>query len=162
MDEKEKLHILHEVCELYFEALKEARDGLRDSRGSISAGDADYMDKLTHTLKSVKTTAAMMEAEGEEGGYSNRGMMPMYGGYAYDDGMGGNSRRGNSYEGNSYEGGNSYRSRGYSMRRDSMGRYSRDAGKDEFTRQLQELVDKAPNDRMRQQVERIIRETDQN
>lgn len=54
--------------------------------------DIDIADKLTHTLKCIKTTIAMIEAEDEEGGESRRSMR------SYDGG----SRR--SYEGGSYDG----------------------------------------------------------
>ena len=117
----EKLKTLYELCELVSESLSEAKDKLRKSSGAISVGDADYVDKLTHTLKSIKTTIAMMEAEGEEGGYSGRYMMPLYG-YAYNDGRSyadggrGNSRA-DSYGGMSNAGRRN-------AQRDSMGRYS--------------------------------------
>lgn len=95
----EKLKTLYEMCEIFSESLKEAKDKLRKSSGPVSVGDADYVDKLTHTIKSLKTTIAMMEAEDEDG-YSNRGYMPYYGGMSYAGRM--------------------------NAKRDSMGRYSSD------------------------------------
>lgn len=112
----EKLKTLYELCELVSESLSEAKDKLRKSSGAISVGDADYVDKLTHTLKSIKTTIAMMEAEGEEGGYSGHYMMPRYAysdGRSYADGRG----RADSYGGMSNAGRRN-------AQRDSMGRYS--------------------------------------
>lgn len=69
-------------------------------RGKLDAGSLDAIDKLTHSIKSIKTIEAM-----DDGGYSN------------------------GYSGESYFGDGGYsgaRGRGRNARRDSMGRYSRD------------------------------------
>ena len=113
---EEKIKTLYELCETISRELEDANEKIRKAGGKVSAGDVDYIDKLTHTLKSVKTTIAMMESE--EDGYSGR-YMPMYGGMSYE--RGGN--RGSSYVGGSYA-----RGRGSNARRDSMGRYSRENG----------------------------------
>lgn len=68
----------------------------------VSMTDVQYADMLEHYKKSYLTNEAM-----EESGYSNRGYMPNWGGYAY-------------------EGGNSY-ARRMNAKRDSMGRYSRES-----------------------------------
>jgi hypothetical protein len=78
----------------------------------MSAGDLEALDKLTHALKSVKTTLAMEEYDDERSG----------------DYMGGSYERGGN-RGGSYERGGSYaRGRGRNARRDSMGRYSSEYG----------------------------------
>ena len=100
MDEKTK--VLEELCEIITQHLRESTDRLKRG-GDMSMADIDIIDKLTHSLKCIKTTLAMMESEGGE---SRR---------SYD---GGNSMR------------RSYADE-YSNRRgrDSMGRYvSRDGG----------------------------------
>jgi hypothetical protein len=74
--------------------------------GKMSAGDLEALDKLTHALKSVKTTLAMEEYDDDRSG----------------DYMGGN--RGGSYE----RGGSYARGRGRYAKRDSMGRYSSEYG----------------------------------
>lgn len=103
---EDKLKTLYELCDTITRELEDANEKIRSAGGKVSAGDVDYIDKLTHSLKSIKTTIAMMESD-DEGGYSGR-YMPMYG-MNYE--RGGN--RGNSY------------ARGSNARRDSMGRYSR-------------------------------------
>ena len=89
---------MHEMCEILSMELGEATKKIRNAGGKMSAGDLEYIDKLTHALKSVKTTIAMMEAEDEgESGY----YMPGRGSYARGrDRMGRyTSRRGNmSYD----------------------------------------------------------------
>ena len=107
-------------------------------KGELSAGSLDTVQKLTHSLKSLKTIGAM-----EESGYS-QGMYPMY--------------HGNSYN-YSYDDGNSYAMRG----RDSMGRYSRNYSRgysrDEgLVQELRELMKDAPNDRVRRKMQSLVSE----
>lgn len=107
-----KLDNLYELCEIVDGKLAESLENLKGANGAMTVSDIEIVDKLTHTLKCIKATIAMIEAE-EEGEESYEG----------------GSRR--SYEGGSrrsrrsYEGGNSGR-RGRSPR---TGRYvSRDSG----------------------------------
>ena len=51
--------------------------------GGMSSGNLDTLDKLTHTMKSIKGVMAMMD---DENGYSGRGSYR--GSYARRDGMG--------------------------------------------------------------------------
>lgn len=132
---------LHELCETISESIKEANEKIRAAGGKLNGSDVDYVDKLTHALKSVKATIAMME---DEDGYSNH--YPYYMGGSYADGnMGGNSNR--SYRGSYARGGRSYR-RGYSREG-----YSRDGG---MVEELRELMQDAPDERTRQEFQRFI------
>ena len=47
---------LHELCETLSREVGEANDKIRTAGGKLTAGDLEYIDKLTHALKSVKTT----------------------------------------------------------------------------------------------------------
>ena len=86
---KELYEDLHEVCEVAGQELGDMVNKLR-SGGRMSGADLEAVDKLTHTIKSVKTTMAMMDAEGE----SNRSYNDGYGSYARRrDSMGRYSRR---------------------------------------------------------------------
>ena len=99
----------------------------------LTAGSLDVVDKLSHALKSVTTIIAMEDA----GDYSND--------YGYDKPY---STR-NVYRGNSYA----------RRRRDSMGRYSRNGYSghdDEMIEQLKDIMDDAPNDQIRQEVQRLV------
>ena len=130
-----KLETLHDLCEVISRELEDANEKIRKAGGKISAGDLEYIDKLTHSLKSIKTTIAMMEAEDEDG-YSNRGYMPYYGG-------------GMSYAGR------------MNAKRDSMGRYSRNRGYSyaedmEATKdEMRELAQKMPEEH-RRKIERAL------
>lgn len=136
---------LHELCETISESIKDANEKIRASGGKLNGSDVDYVDKLTHALKSVKATIAMME---DEDGYSNH--YPYYMGGAYADGtMNGNMGGNRSYRGRSYAG---------RRRRDSMGRYSgdgysRDGG---MVEELRSLMEEAPDERTRQEFQRFI------
>ena len=134
-----KYEDLEELCETLGHKITEANDKIRMSNGDITGGDLEYVDRLTHALKSIKTTMAMMDAE--DGGYSRDGMM--YGG--------------GRYSGTSYA-----RGRGSYARRDSMGRYSRNRGysrdgeNDEIVEQLREIMQDAKDERTRQEFQKFI------
>ena len=145
----DKTEMLYDLCDTISREIEEANQKIRSAGGKLSAGDVDYIDKLTHTLKSIKTTIAMMEAE--DGGYSNR-YMPVYG--SYNDGMSyaSDGRGGNR---------NSYAGR-RNARRDSMGRYSRggysyDDGMDEIITDIRGMMGDMPEDK-RRKVERLVSE----
>lgn len=135
---------LEQLCKTVADEINEANGKIKSAGGKISAGDIDYLDKLTHMLKSIKTTKAMMDAED---GYSSAS-------YA-------RGRRGN-------------------VRRDSMGRYSRDnmpsymdsydnrvytnrayegrSYDDDMVAELHELMEDAPNAKIRQKFQQFISE----
>lgn len=149
---------LYDLCEKITEEIAKANKKLDKSGDGLSAGDIEYIDKLTHALKSIKTTLAMEEYDDD---YSNA-----YGGNSYA--RGGNRGGGRSNRsGNSYEGGNSYaRGNGRrSPRRDSMGRYSRDGysyddAKDDMIDELKDLMKDAPDERIKQEFKRFIDKVD--
>lgn len=70
-----KLDTLYDLCETVSKELETANEKINASGGELSAGDLEYLDKLTHTMKSLKTTIAMIEAEdrGYSGRYDGRG-----------------------------------------------------------------------------------------
>ena len=129
----EKLEVLHEICETVMRQLEECSDKLRSSGGKISTSDSQYLDMLTHTLKSVKTTIAMMESEDD--GYSG---MPY-------------SRRG----GYSYDSGYSYARGRRGARRDSMGRYSREGG-DDMVSSLRSIADRIDDPQAKQELMYLV------
>lgn len=146
---------LVELCETLSRALKEANDKLRNAGGKMSSSDMDFIDRLTHSLKSVKTTVAMMDAEemDDGGSYGMRGYSRDGGSYMWNGG--GYSRMPDS----SYA-----RGRGRYANRDSMGRYSsRDSysrdgysGAGDMVEELRGLIDMAPDDATRQEMQRMI------
>ena len=108
-----KLETLYDLCETVTKELDTANEKINSAGGELSAGDVEFLDKLTHILKSLKTTIAMIEAEEQE--YS--------GNYYYDGSMENRGGRSNARSRNSFARGNS-NARGGGGR--SRGRYSGD------------------------------------
>ena len=139
---------LVELCETVGDEIHKSNEKIKKAGGQVSPSDIEYLDKLTHMIKSIKTTKAMMDAED---------------GYSSDD-------MGSSY------------ARGRVARRDSRGRYSRDGwpgmshSRDGMMRydgyyegrsydgdmvtELKELMEKAPNNHIRQKFEQFITEVE--
>lgn len=128
------------ACELLHEQLGDLVRKVKNN--GMSTGDLEKLDKLTHSLKSVKGTMQMEQAE--EDGYS--GMYP-YMGY----GRGSYERGGNSMTGGSY-------ARGRGQRRDSMGRYSSERGysRNDLSDKMRELMEDAPDERTRREIQQMI------
>jgi hypothetical protein len=139
---KDHIEELHELCETVSTEIAEANKKIRSGNGKLSAGDVEYLDKLTHMLKSIKTTIAMIEAD-EEDGYSHH--WPVYYGRSYAEGEG----RGVSH------------ARGRNTRRDSMGRYSRTNGysyadgMEDLLSEMRDMMGDMPEEK-RREVQRFI------
>ena len=159
---------MHELYELKDKLLQELEEyGTKE----LSAGTLDVVDKLSHAVKNLCKIIEMKEDEEEYSG-------DMMGGTSYARGgnrggsRGGSSNRGGSYRG-SYEGrGGSYaRGRGPNARRDSMGRYSSERGGSyergysrdgmEMADQLRDLMEDAPDEAIRKDIERLLRKVEQ-
>ena len=101
----EELEVLYDLYGMTMAKLRNMREKFRNHGGEIPSGDVDCFDKLNHSLKSLKTTIAMIESENNSGEYSNRYYGPYY---SRNEGQ---SNRGYSY-----------------TKQNSMGRYSRTDG----------------------------------
>lgn len=135
---------MHKLCEYIDKELEELEHKAGVGQ-KLSAGEIQYGDMLAHFKKSLLTNDAM---EGYDDDYSNENRS-----------MRGRSNRGNSYDYNSYRDnrGNSYaRGRNSNARRDSMGRYSRDDAVDEMVDELEELMEKAPDEQTKKEFRRFI------
>ena len=134
---------LYDLCETVSHEIGEANEKIRAAGGKLSGADVDYIDKLTHTMKSIKTTIAMAEAKERDG---ESGCYPYMGGYrSYENGMRGG--------------------RSNARRRDSIGRYSRenrgysrDDAKSDFIDDVRELMRDAPDERIKMRFKDFIRE----
>ena len=123
------METLDDLCEMTSDELRKYTEKLQRAGGDMSAGDLECLDKLTHMIKSIKGTMAMMDDghSGAGGSYANR-----------------YSR--NGYGGGSYARGGSRRAMG--------GRYSRDAG--DLVAQMREMLPNMPNEMTRMDMQRII------
>lgn len=126
------MHKLYDLKEMLCQELEQF-----GSRDKLSSGSLETIDTLAHAAKNVGKIIEMCEEEeysrandrSYRGGMSNRGRYSM-GGYYYDDGM--SHRRG----------------------RAANGRFvSRDGS--EMARKLREMMDEAPDDSTRQEIQRL-------
>lgn len=107
-------------------------------KGTLSAGDLDVVDKLTHALKNTYKVHM-----GEAGEYSQTGEWSM---------MGSSPVYSRNYErGNSYSRGRT----GY-VKRDGMGRYSSAAVKEEMIGKLEEMMGMADSEKERDALRNCI------
>ena len=138
---------LMELCETISRSISTANEKIRSAGGKLSTGDVDYIQKLTHSLKSIKAVMAMEEANEMDDGYSERG---------YSRGYDRGSYRGSYGDGGSYAMG---RGRGRYANRDSMGRYSSNDGYSrggDTVSELREIMRDLPDDQTRQEMQRLI------
>lgn len=122
---------LETLCDVISDKIAEKTRKIKN--GGMSDGDLETIDKLTHSLASVKKIMAFMEDEGEYSGY-----YPMGGSYR-----------------------NSYRN-SYARKRDSMGRYSGERGysRNALADKMRDLMMEAPDDRTRQEIQRMVDKLD--
>ena len=142
------LENLHELCEKLERELNEVNTKLNQSGAKINSDDLSIIDKLTHSIKSIKTVIAMEEYPD---GYS--GDHPSDGGWNYN----------RPY----YTSGNYYGNSGARRMRDSMGRYtsrdngySRDASRKKMVSKLETLMDDTMSDSERMAIEECIAKID--
>ena len=123
---------LETLCDVLSEQLSDITRKVKNN--GMSSGDLDTLEKITHSLASVKKIMAFMEDEEEYSGY--------------DGGMG--SNRG-SYR-------KSYNRGSYARKRDRMGRYSGERGysRNDLADKMRELMEDAPDDRTRQEMMRMV------
>ena len=142
---------VYDLKETVGHKIAQANKKIKANGGDIANDDVEIIDKLTHSLKSLVTTCAMLEAE-EDDGYSGRYMPTWNPGVTY--------RR---------DGGNSYDNRdGYSGNRGgySRNRYSRE-NRNEYSRtgemsdQLRQMMEEAPDDMTRMEIKKLMDKMDQ-
>jgi hypothetical protein len=129
---------MYDLCDTVAKEIGAANKKIEAAGGKLTGADVDYIDKITHAMKSIKTTIAMAEAEenGESGYYPYMGGMP--------------NRRGGGMS---------------NQRRDSRGRYSReyrgysrDDAMANMVAELRDLMRDAPDDHTRMRFQRFIDE----
>lgn len=135
-----EIEMLEDTCEMLNRELERANAKLTKSGGDMSVGDLDYIDKLTHAIKSVKTTLAMLESDNYSHGYDYAdGDMTMRSYARGGRGRGGYSR---------------------ARRRDRMGRYSTEgysyADNAEMIEDLRELMQDAKDPKTKEEFKHFI------
>lgn len=154
---------MHEIIELKEMLCKELEEY---GKKELSAGSLEIIDKLAHTVKNLGKIIEMAEEEEySEAGGSYRNSYDGSYRNSYEGGQGGSYR--NSYEGGQ---GGSYRrsyarGRGRNARRDSRGRYSSEGGysraAEDMVMQLQEMMQEAPDQQTKQEIQRLVTKLEQ-
>lgn len=149
------MHKLMELKEMLCKQLEEY------SSKEITAGSLEVIDKLSHSIKNLDKIIEAYEQE-----YSNDSMDGgSYGGSYGGGSYGGSYRRGRYSSEGSYA-----RGRGRNASRDSMGRYSSERGysrdgysmaADDMVEELRGLMQEAPDDKTRQELQQLIRKMEQ-
>lgn len=128
------MHEIYELKEMLCEELEKY-----GAKGDLSAGELEIVDKLAHTVKNLGKIIEKYEEDEYSGNMSYQ--------------RGGNR----SYEGRSY-------ARGRNARRDSRGRYSSEGysrAADDMKTQLRELMEQAPNEMTRRELEKLVERMEQ-
>ena len=142
---------VYDMKETVGHKIAQANKKIRANGGDIANDDVKLVDELSHSLKSLVTTCAMLEAE-ENGGYSEH-YAPMWNpgiSYAYAGQEGREYRAGSGNEGGysrnrySRENRNSYR---------NGGGYSRDG---DMQDQLRQMMDDAPDEFTRMEIKKLM------
>ena len=129
------MHEIHELKEMLCEELEKY-----GAKGDLSAGELEIVDKLAHTVKNLGKIIELYDEEEE-----------------YSGNMGMSYQRGN--RGSSYA-----RGRGRNARRDSMGRYSSEGysrAAEDMKDQLRRLMEQAPNEMTRRELEKLVERMEQ-
>lgn len=133
-------------------------DDLERKAGSgekLSVAEIEYMSLLAESKKDLLKGEELMD-----GGYSGRGYSRR--GYSRREGREGREGRmyydGRAYEGRAYDGRSYERGRGGSSRRGSMGRYSNEYSMDtdSMVSELSEMMNEAPDERTRKEIQKLI------
>ena len=124
------LKVVYEMKETVGQKLAQANKKIKANGGEIGNDDMEMVDELTHSLKSLITACAMLEAEENGGGYSER----------YSGGYSGMPM---------WNPGITY---GYAGRESREG-YSR-AG--DMTDQLRQMMDEAPDEMTRMEIKKLM------
>ena len=163
---------MHKIKEKLMDELYEIEEKMKKaSGGKVSAGDLEYIHKLTDTIKNIDKIEMLEEGGGysEESNWMADGRMY---GTSYEDGMsyargrgrnakrdsmGRYSREGGSYDNMSYERGSSYarggNRGGMSNRR---GGYSRADAKEQMIETLEDMMHDAETSKEREAIKRCI------
>lgn len=139
---------MHKLYELKDKLIQELED--YSENGKYSKEDVEvikYMASAVDHLCNIMKDAEEEEYSMAMDGGSYEGNM-MYGGSYARGGRGRYYARGGSYA----------RGRGRNAKRDSMGRYSRAA--DDFKMELQEIMQEAPNEQVKMEIQHVINRMD--
>ncbi len=145
------MDVYKELCDLkdtIANEITQANKEIKKSGGDLNSGDIEMIDKLTHSMKSLITACAMLEAEeGYSSEYANESYARRY-----------SRDNRNSYARENRNGGSygSYARNESRYSRDNRNGYSR--GMD-WNEHLQMMMDEAPDEQTRMDIKRMMDRT---
>lgn len=149
---------MHRLLEYICNELEDLEQKVKKN-DKLSMQEIQYLDTLAHAKKNLMKAEEMAEQEYSMRGGSYRGSYARAGEGSYEGSYGG------SYRFDSPEylmgGSGSYaRGRGRGARRDSMGRYASEGGysRAETKSKLRQIIEAAPDERTRRQLEELMQE----
>ena len=134
---------LRELKDTIGHEIAEANMEIKKSGGDLNTGDIDMIDKLTHAMKSLVTTCAMLEADDDYSG-DYQPMGPYY------------SRNDSGYSRRGHDGRNGMSGTygGYSR---NESRYSRNGySRNDWNDHLRQLMDEAPDEATRMDIKKLM------
>ena len=144
---------LYDMKETVAQKIAEANKKLHKAGGAMDMSDIEIVDKLTHAMKSLVTTCAMLEAE--DGEYSGTG--PVY----YPGNTGYSGRRGEMRDDGYSRNGHSGNGGGYSRMGYSRGnRYGYSTRTEDMKEQLIQMMDDAPDEMTRMEIKKLVEKMD--
>lgn len=161
---------MHELYELKEKLMKELAEYAQN--GKFSKEDAEAIKYVSSAIDHICNIIERMEDEeysqrGGQGRYSyesgNTGGGGSYARGGNRGGGGGNYSRNQSGGGNYYsrEGRSYARGRGQNAQRDSMGRYSGSGESEQMIEQLEDLMQDAPNEQIKQGIQKLVQQIEQ-
>lgn len=140
---------LERTCERATKELGDLNNRLDSNKNLLSPADVDMMDKLTHTIKSIKKVMMVLEEHGEnQNGYSGNSY--------YSQPMWDRDYSGNSYHGTYTVATGEPNGYGYSGRRNSRHMYSRDTERDNMMSELDTMLNNARDEREADIIRRVM------
>lgn len=138
-----EINLMHDLCETVKKELEMLNEKTKRSGGEMSSGDIEHLRNLTESMENLKCIIAKLE---EKEGYSGA-----YYGYGGMDMESGRRRRSRDSMSRTMARGNSMRSMDYAG-------YTRDDAMEDFMRELETLVNRAPDEYSRMKFERFLNE----
>ena len=145
---------VYDMKETVGHKIAQANKKIKANGGDIENDDIEMIDELTHSLKSLVTTCAMLEAED---GYSGE-YMPYYGG-GYSMRRGGSSREGRESRENRNGGGYSGNYGSYGRGESRYSRENRNGGYSrgmDWNEHLRMMMDEAPDEATRMDIKKLM------
>ena len=132
-----KLDVMYELCEYIEHELEELNEKLRANGGQMGDREVEWLKNLTESKVNIMCVIEKLEEKEGHSGTHWGGTMNYRSRERSNRPMDNMSRRSGA-------------------RRDSMGRYTRDDAREDFIYEVEELMNKAPDEHTRIKFERML------